>query len=36
MPTVLRWKGYIFVFFSSDGKELPHIHVYKDDRQLKV
>ena len=27
MPVVLRWKGYQFLFYSSDGDEPPHVHV---------
>ncbi len=27
MPTVLRWRGYRFYFFSNEGQESPHIHV---------
>lgn len=30
MPTVLRWKGYRFYFFSNEGSEPPHIHIDKD------
>lgn len=30
MPTVLRWKGYRFYFFSNEGNEPPHIHIDKD------
>ena len=26
MPTVLRWNGYRFYFFSNEGEEPPHIH----------
>ncbi len=29
MPTVLRWNGYRFYFFSNEGVEPPHIHVDK-------
>jgi hypothetical protein len=29
MPTVLRWNGYRFYFFSNEGAEPPHIHVDK-------
>ena len=29
MPTVLRWNGYRFYFFSNGGAEPPHIHVDK-------
>lgn len=27
MPTVLRWKGYRFYFYSHEPNEPPHIHV---------
>jgi hypothetical protein len=36
MPTVLRWKGYRFFFYSADGWEPAHIHVTKDDREAKI
>lgn len=29
MPTVLRWNGYRFHFFSNEEGEPPHIHVHK-------
>jgi hypothetical protein len=29
MPTVLRWNGYRFYFFSNEGDVPPHIHVDK-------
>jgi len=29
MPTVLRWNGYRFYFFSNERNEPPHIHVDK-------
>jgi hypothetical protein len=29
VPTVLRWNGYRFFFFSNEGAEPPHIHVDK-------
>lgn len=29
MPTVLRWNGYRFYFFSNEGFEPPHVHVDK-------
>ncbi len=29
MPTVLRWNGYRFYFFSNEGTEPAHIHVDK-------
>jgi hypothetical protein len=36
MPTLLRWKGYRFFFYSADGWEPPHIHVAKDGSEAKV
>jgi hypothetical protein len=30
MPTILKWRGYRFFFFSDEGKEPAHIHVAKD------
>ncbi len=35
MPTVLRWNGYRFYFFSNEGNEPPHIHVDKGDATAK-
>lgn len=35
MPVVLRWNGHKFLFYSKEPGEPPHIHVIKDDRQLK-
>jgi hypothetical protein len=35
MPTVLRWRGYRFYFFSNEGTEPPHIHVDKDGKTAK-
>lgn len=29
MPTILRWNGYRFYFFSNEGAEPPHIHIDK-------
>jgi hypothetical protein len=36
MPTVLRWNGYRFYFFSNEGTEPPHIHVDKGGSTAKV
>ena len=36
MPTLLRWKGYRFFFYSADSWEPPHVHVYKDGHEVKV
>lgn len=30
MPTILRWQGYRFHFFSNERGEPPHIHITKD------
>jgi Domain of unknown function (DUF4160) len=35
MPTVLRWNGYRFYFFSNEGFEPPHIHVDKGGNTVK-
>jgi hypothetical protein len=35
VPTVLRWNGYRFYFFSNEGSEPSHIHVDKDDCTAK-
>lgn len=36
MPTLLRWKGYRFFFYSADSWEPPHVHVYKDGKEAKI
>jgi hypothetical protein len=36
MPTLLRWKGYRFFFYSADFWEPAHIHVYKDGRKRRL
>ena len=36
MPTLLRWKGYRFFFYSADGWEPPHLHVVKDGCEAKI
>jgi hypothetical protein len=36
VPTVLRWNGYRFFFYSADGDEPAHIHVVKGDCEAKV
>ncbi len=35
MPTVLRWRGYRFYFFSNEGYEPPHIHVDRGGNSVK-
>jgi hypothetical protein len=36
MPTVLRWQGYHFFFYSADGWEPPHVHVTIDGKEAKI
>jgi hypothetical protein len=36
MPTVLRWNGYRFYFFSNEGFEPPHIPVERGGASAKV
>lgn len=36
MPTVLRWKGYRFHFWSGDRQERPHIHVMSGSGEAKI
>jgi hypothetical protein len=36
MPTVLRWKGYRFFFWSGDRSEPPHVHVKKGAGEAKI
>ena len=35
MPTVHRWNGYRFFFFSNENEEPPHIHVEKGEGYAK-
>lgn len=35
MPTVLRFSGFRFFFYSLEGSEPPHIHVEHGDRVAK-
>jgi Domain of unknown function (DUF4160) len=35
MPTILRWNGYRFYFFSNEGHEPPHVHIDKAGRSCK-
>jgi hypothetical protein len=35
MPTIFRWQGYKFLFFSLDEGEPPHVHVTKGGGQAK-
>ena len=36
MPTLLRWNGYRFFFYSADGWEPAHIHIAKNGCQAKI
>jgi hypothetical protein len=36
MPTLPTWKGYRFFFYSADGSEPAHVHVFKDGEEAKV
>jgi hypothetical protein len=36
MPTVLRWRGYRFFWYSWDGIEPPHVHIWKDGKEGKI
>lgn len=36
MPTVLRIKGYQFIFYAQDGREPPHIHIIKAGSDCKL
>ncbi|NJO38417.1 MAG: DUF4160 domain-containing protein [Rhizobiales bacterium] len=36
MPTVLRWKGYRFFFYSADEHEPPHVHIRKESCEAKI
>lgn len=35
MPTVLRWNGYRFYFFSNERGEPAHVHIDKAGRSAK-
>lgn len=37
MPTIYRWKGYRFFFFSNEGSppERPHVHIRHGERRAK-
>jgi hypothetical protein len=35
MPTVFRQGPYRFLFYPSDGDELPHVHVERDENFVK-
>jgi hypothetical protein len=36
MPTLLRWNGYRFFFYSADGGEPAHVHVSKGGSEAKI
>ncbi len=36
MPTILRWKGYRFFFYSADNWEPPHVHIVKGGKEAKI
>ena len=36
MPTLLRWNGYRFFFYSADRWEPPHVHVYRQGNEAKI
>ncbi|HEY1863500.1 MAG TPA: DUF4160 domain-containing protein [Roseiarcus sp.] len=36
MPTVFRWNGYRFFFYSADGDEPPDVHVVRGEHEAKV
>ena len=36
MPTLLRWNGYRFFFYSADGGEPAHIHVVRAEQEAKI
>ncbi|GGD97991.1 hypothetical protein GCM10011390_15970 [Aureimonas endophytica] len=36
MPTVLRWKGNRFFWYVADGREPPHVHIFRDDKECKI
>lgn len=36
MPTLLVENGFRFYFYSSEGKEPPHVHVQKADAEGKI
>jgi hypothetical protein len=36
MPTLLRWRGFRFFFYSADSWEPPHIHVRRAGNEVKI
>lgn len=35
MPTIFRWKGFRFHFYSNEGHEPPHVHIRRADDSCK-
>jgi len=35
MPTIFRWKGYRFHFYSDEGREPPHVHIRRAEDTAK-
>ena len=36
MPTVYRFEGFRFFFYSNEGSEPAHVHVSKGDGEMKI
>ncbi len=36
MPTAMRWRGYRFFWYSWDGVEPAHVHIWKDGKECKI
>jgi hypothetical protein len=36
VPTLLRWRGFRFFFYSADRSEPAHVHVEKDGAEAKL
>ena len=36
MPTIYRFEGLRFFFYSNEGNEPPHVHVTRGDCELKI
>lgn len=35
MPTIFRWKGFRFHFYSNEGHEPPHVHIRRAEDSCK-
>jgi hypothetical protein len=35
VPTLLRWRGWTFLFYSADWREPPHVHARKGRQEVK-